>query len=697
MRLRACFPEATLVNAYGPTECTVDAALYTVPPDAAIDAGAPVPIGRPIANTAVYVLDERLRLQPQGAAGELCIAGIGLARGYRHLPELTATRFVRHPLVPGGWLYRTGDRVRWLEDGTLRYLGRMDEQVKIRGHRIEPEGIASRLRALADIDDAVVVARAGSDGELALHAYYTAAHPLDESALHGELSRALPETMSPLTYTHLAALPLTASGKLDKQALPMPQQAVYGAAGTPPQTDTERRLAAIWQELLGAGTIGSQSHFFALGGHSLKAMLLSGRIRAVFGVELALAELFNHPVLQAQARLIDAAERVGEATLLRADEAPSYPASTAQRRMYVLHQLDSAGVSYSMPQAYELIGPLDGQRLAAALQALVDRYEVLRTVFDVEDGEIVQRVLAELPVELETLDAPPGWGELMAGARAASGEAEAAAALAGDAIELPGGVLIADRTPRSAALAAYMRDWSRPFRLEQPPLLRAGFMELASDRRLLLLDMHHIISDGVTVQLLLADLAALYAGVELQSSNWNYKDYALWQREWLRTEQLAAQEQYWLRQLAGELPQTQLPTDRPRPQVASTAGDSLSFRLDLSLAQQLSSLALSRDCSLYMVLLAAYQTLLHAYTGQQELTIGTPVAGRTHPLSGGMPGLFVNTLVLRAQPRRGQAFDALLRQTRQLTLDAFSHQDYPFEELVERLQVRRDPSRNPLF
>ncbi|MFS0723484.1 amino acid adenylation domain-containing protein [Paenibacillus sp. 1P07SE] len=698
VRLQAAFPEATIVNAYGPTECTVDAVMNILEPGAVIHAALSVAIGRPIANTEVYVLDDGLRLCPQGAAGELCIGGIGLARGYRNLPELTAQRFVRHPLASGGTLYRTGDRVRWQADGTLVYLERLDEQIKIRGHRVEPAGIASRLRELDGVGDAAVIALSGTDGVPGLHAYYTAEHLIDESFLRGSLERTLPEHMLPLTFTRLAVLPLTTSGKLDKRALPQPQQlSRTSSGGSALATETERRLAAVWRELLpDVRAVGRQDHFFALGGHSLKAMLLSGKIRRVFGVEVALAEWFNHPTLEAQSRLIDGAERVEETALERAGEAPSYPASAAQRRMYVLHQMDKDGISYSMPQVYELTGVLDERRLTVALQALVDRYEVLRTSFHMEGEEVVQQVHDRVQLALETLGAPAGWDELMKG----GGVSQAAAAaewMAAQDAPLRGGVLVADRTEQAVELARYMRSWSEPFLLERAPLLRAGLMELAPDRHLLMLDMHHIISDGVTVQLLFADLAALYAQVELPAVQWHYKDYAMWQRGWLGEDEIAKQERYWLQQLSGELTPTRLQTDRPRLPMLSAAGDSLSFRLDPALARQLKRLALANESSLYMVLLAAYQMLLHLYTGQEDLTVGTPVAGRTHPLTGDMPGLFVNTLVIRGRPRSGQPFTRLLQQTKRTALDAFTHQDYPFEELVERLRVRRDPSRNPLF
>ena len=697
-RLQATFPGAMIVNAYGPTECTVDAVMNILEPGAAIHAELPVPIGHPIANTEVYVLDDGLRLCLQGATGELCIGGIGLARGYRNLPELTAQRFIHHPLARGGMLYRTGDRVRWQADGTLVYLDRMDEQIKIRGHRVEPEGIASRLRQLPGVGDAAVIALPGTDGGLELHAYYTAERSWDDSLLRSKLEETLPEHMIPLTFTQLAVLPLTPSGKLDKRALPRPQQFLRtGSGGPAPRTETERRLAAVWRELLpDVQTIGMRDHFFALGGHSLKAMLLSGKIRRVFGVEVALAELFNHPTLEAQSRMIDEAERVEDVALERASEAPSYPASAAQRRMYVLHQMDKDGISYSMPQVYELTGELDERRLMVALQALVDRYEVLRTSFHMEGEEVVQQVHDDVHLELEKLETQLGWADLMTDS-VVSQAAAAAETMAAQDAPLRGGVLVADRTEQSVQLARYMRSWSEPFLLDRAPLLRAGLMELEPDRHLLMLDMHHIISDGVTVQLLFADLAALYIEAQLPAVEWHYKDYALWQRGWLGEDQVAKQERYWLQQLSGELTPTRLQTDHPRPPMLSTAGDSLSFRLDPALAHQLKRLALANESSLYMVLLAAYQMQLHLYTGQEDLTVGTPVAGRTHPLTGDMPGLFVNTLVLRGRPRSGQPFTRLLQQTKRTALEAFTHQDYPFEELVERLHVRRDPSRNPLF
>ncbi|MGI8324449.1 amino acid adenylation domain-containing protein [Bacillus velezensis] len=642
-RFADLLPETVLIHGYGPTEATVDAAFYVC--DRKRDSGRTrLPIGKPVPGARLYVLDSGGTIQPAGVAGELYIAGTGVARGYLNRPELTEERFLDDPFYPGERMYQTGDIARWTEDGLVEWLGRSDGQVKVRGYRIEPGEIEAAIRRIDGIREAAVTAR-NEHGETALYAYIEGRESDDVRA---ELATRLPAYMMPAQFIKMTEWPVTPSGKLDRRALPAPGGAADRQAYTAPRNVTEMKLCALWEEVLKNGPVGIRDHFFERGGHSLKATALVSRIAKEFGVQVPLQDIFARPTVEELASVIQDLEESPYEAIQPAQKQDTYPVSSAQKRMYVLQQLEDGGVGYNMPAVLELTGPLDRGRLEETFRQLVERHESLRTSFETgPDGEPVQRIHDSVPFQLDE-----------------AGSADA---------------------------------FVRPFCLEEAPLFRAALVKESDERHLLSTDMHHIISDGVSVNTLIKEFGELYAGRSLAPMRLQYKDYAVWQRSFQEKEGYQKQEAYWLKRLEGELPVLELPADKPRPAVRSFAGGSVSCTLDAETASGLHRIARDHGSTLYMVLLAAYNTLLARLSGQEDIIVGSPIAGRPHEDLEPILGMFVNTLAIRTEPKGDKRFTDYLAEVRQAALEAYEHQDYPFEELVERLGVQRDMSRNPLF
>ncbi|PZD92998.1 hypothetical protein DNH61_25420 [Paenibacillus sambharensis] len=662
-------PDIRMVNAYGPAEAADDISQYVMdkPPES-----EPVPIGRPIRNMRIYIVDDQLRLCPVGTIGEICVSGIGVGRGYLRDPERTAAVFLEDPFreEEGVRMYRTGDLGRWLPDGNIEFYGRKDYQVKIRGFRIELGEIEARLVEHVGVKEAVVLDVEDGQGVKQLAAYVTAAGEAapETAELKAYLARHLPEYMVPASVQVLAELPLSPNGKIDRKALPKPELALGGGmAGGPPRTETERKLAAIWQEVLGVVEAGREQSFFEAGGHSLKAMTLVSRIHKELGAELPLREVFARPLLHMQAAYIDQAAGQGQGgaytRIPQAPEQPFYPASPVQKRLFALSQMDGAGMSYNITMTYTLTGALDTDRLQNAWRRVVERHEALRTSFAYVDGELMQRIVPQADADIEQL---PGLA-------AESGEEESSAVM------------------RQAAA------FFKPFDLKNGPLIRAGLLPLAADRSLFLIDIHHTIADGMSVPLLMQELCALYEGQSLQPVPLHYKDYTCWQLQEPYQQAQQEHEAYWLNELSGELPVLDLVTDYPRPAARSFEGGHVRFRMNAELTASLRSMADASGTTLYTVMLAAFSVLLSKYTAQEDILIGSPVAGRTHPDLEQVVGMFVNTVVVRSQPRQDLTFNGLLDQLKERVMRAFEHQDYPFEQLVDKLGLQRDASRNPLF
>ncbi|WP_186001748.1 non-ribosomal peptide synthetase [Corallococcus sp. Z5C101001] len=668
-------PDGRLSNVYGPTENTTFSTHHPMRADAVV--GHTVSIGRPIPASTTYVLEASLHPAPVGVPGELYVGGDGLAWGYLHRPELTAERFIPHPFstTPGARLYRTGDKARWRADGTLEFLGRTDFQVKLRGFRIEPGEVEAVLRQQPGVREAlVVVEEGGSAAERRLVAYVARDGARDASAraaLREALLRSVPAYMVPSVFILVEALPLTPNGKVDRKALPAPDDAAPGAVHVAPATPTEERLAALWSQVLRRDPVGTTDNFFELGGHSLLATQLASRVRATFDVALPLRAFFEAPTVAQLARRIDASPRwetPAAPPLVPGPRTPAPPLSFAQQRLWVLDRLDPGNPAYNIASALKLRGALDVAALERAFQALITRHEALRTTFRLEGTEPVQHIAAHADFHLSVVPPRPGteaWHD--AARRLASAEAV------------------------------------RPFDLTQGPLLRATLLQSGAEEHALLVTMHHIVSDGWSMGVLVRELLAFYAafasGRELHLAPLAVQsaDFALWQRAWLQGPVLEAQRAYWRRQLSGAPTLLELPTDRPRPAVQTGRGAVRPFALSPAVSEALASFSQREGLTPFMVLLAAFQWLLSRYSGQDDVSVGTPIAGRTHARTEGLIGFFVNTLVLRARLDGAASFRALLQQVKETTLAAYAHQDVPFEKLVEELQPQRTLSHSPLF
>ena len=670
-RVGAQAPETWLVNEYGPTETVVGCCVYQVRVGSLVP--GPVPIGRPIANTRLYVVDEHLNPAPFGVRGELLIGGAGVSRGYWSRPDLTAERFIPDPFgpEPGARLYRTGDLVRHRADGNLEYLGRIDQQVKVRGFRIEPGEIESVLGQHPAVKDSAVIARDDPSHEKRLVAYVVPRTPAQPSfeELREHLRRSLPEYMVPSSAVFLGELPLTPNGKLDRSALPEPgadREARHRLLRTP----VEEALAGIWERVLGVSGVGAEENFFELGGHSLMATRVVSQVRKTFAVELPLRALFEVPTVRGLAQRIEAARGAGRALpppIERVERGAGLPLSFAQQRLWFLDQFGE-GSAYHMPVALRLRGDLDERALVASLEELLKRHGALRTRFESAGGREVQVIEPTVSLDLQRLD--------LCGLPDGEREAEAKRLLE--------------------------EEVSRPFDLSRAPLMRTKLLRVGEGDHVLVVTLHHIVSDGWSGGVLTRELGELYRGYRsgnassLPEPGIQYADYAVWQRAWLSGEVLEEQLDYWRRHLSG-VSVLQLPTDRPRPAEQSLDG---SCELEVwsgDVLKGLKSLSHREGATLFMVLLAAFQVLLRRWTGQDDVAVGTPIANRTRSEVEGVVGFFVNSLVLRTDLSGNPTFRELVARVKEVSLGAYDHQDLPFEKLVEELEPERDLSRNPLF
>jgi len=706
-----------LLNSYGPTEATVVATTAEL--SASETNGRTlrrVSIGHPMRHVRAYVLDARMRLVPIGMPGELCIGGDALARGYLNQPELTTERFVADPFSDdqSARLYHTGDLCRWRVDGSLEFLGRADTQVKLRGFRIELGEIEAVLGEHPDIRQCVVTLREDTPHDQRLVGYVvsTSGQPLTLSALRAHLLSRLPDYMVPSSIVQLQSIPKTSSGKIDRRALIEPSQSgqLPGVDFTPPQTALEKQLASIWCSVLGLARVGTNENFHELGGHSLLAMKVIARIKSSLDIDLPLRQLFESPTIEGLVKQVERlrtdgshlasalAQKDGKAdgslivepnfqidgrgtqkaltglNSLRDSTHPVdkrddvlKPLSFAQERMWVVDHLQSGGGLYNIPQAWRLFGSIRTDALQAALNDVIDRHKMLRTGYSsTDDGPVQHEVVTSFPLDTQDLALFPPREQAVACERALK-----------DAAQLP-------------------------FDLSQPPLARALLVRLGAAEHVLLVVMHHIASDGWSLGIFLHDLSTAYAArSEGRTPAWlplasDYQDYAVWQREQLTGEVLSRQLDYWRKQLEGLAP-LELPLDHVRPARPSYRGDVVALDIRADLTAALKTLARQNKVTLHMVLLSAFQTLLMRYSNQEDIAIGTPVAGRSRREDEELIGFFVNTLVLRGDLSGNPRFTELLARTRGYTLDAYDHQHVPFEKLVSDLQTVRDTSRNPLF
>ncbi|MBL4982568.1 non-ribosomal peptide synthetase [Pseudomonas fluorescens] len=662
-RVLARLPAVQLHNRYGPTETAINVTHW----QCAASDGERSPIGRPLGNVICRVLDEQLNPLPAGVPGELCIGGIGLARGYLGRAGLTAERFVADPLGAAGTrLYRTGDRARWNADGVLEYLGRLDQQVKLRGFRVEPEEIEARLLAQVGVAQAVVLVR-----DAQLIGYYTADTELDEQRVKTALAAELPEYMVPALLMRLDAMPLSPSGKLDRRALPEPVWQTREHVD--PHTPLQLQIAAIWREVLGLPRIGLRDDFFALGGHSLLATQIISRTRQACDVELPLRTLFEASELgdfAEQVGLIQAAgQRNQQTAIAKADRSQPVPLSYSQQRMWFLWQMEPDSPAYNVGGMARLRGVLDVGRFEAALQALIMRHETLRTTFPSVDGVACQKVSAQTGVRMD-------WQDF-------------------SALNEP------QRQQRLQQLADV--EAHTPFNLETGPLLRACLVKAGEQEHYLVLTLHHIVTEGWAMDIFARELSALYEAFiderdsPLPALPVQYLDYSVWQRQWMEAGERQRQLDYWTAQLGNEHPLLELPGDRPRPPVQSHRGELYRFDLSDELAARVRAFNAQHGLTLFMTMTATLAVLLYRYSGQTDLRIGAPVANRIRPESEGLIGAFLNTQVLRCQLNGQMRVSELFEQVRHTVIEGQSHQDLPFDHLVEALQPPRSAAYNPLF
>ncbi len=671
------YPSIPLMNAYGPAECSDDVAVHAV--TGSLPEGAThVPIGRPIPHLRLYGLDGYGEPVPFDVAGELYIGGIGVGRGYLNDPAKTAAAFVPDPFAtePGLRLYRSGDLVRFRSDDTLEFLGRRDHQVKIRGYRIELGEIEARLAQHPHVREAVVAVSEDRPGNKRLIAYVVGESPArNAAAIRSFAAETLPDYMVPSVVMFLDALPLTPNGKIDRKALPAPEDGELSSHDDAPCTAVEEILAGIWAEILGIKHVGVHDNFFELGGHSLLATQVVSRIRTSFQIELPLRSLFEAPTVEALSAVIEQArsgqDGVPLVPLAPAGRREPLALSFAQQRLWFLSQMELDGWSYNLPFALRLSGALDHAALSYSFEQVIARHETLRTTFHESDGEPVQ-VIGSVGVFALPQD---------------------------DLSGLP------DDRRNEAVREAASVEVRRPFLLDQDRPIRARLLRLAEQEHVLLVTLHHIAADAWSMTLLAHEVAVFYrvrigqsadTGDALPPLPVQYADFAHWQRQWLQGSVLDEHLAYWKQRLGVNPPVLKLPSDRPRPAVQTFRGARHIFTVPTEHADRLRALSRKQGVTLFMTLLAAFNTLLFRTTGQEDILIGTDVANRNREETEGLVGFFVNLLPLRSDLSGDPTFLELLAQVRRTALEAYAHQDLPFEKIVEALKLKRDLGGNPL-
>ncbi|MGD2089691.1 MAG: amino acid adenylation domain-containing protein [Candidatus Aminicenantes bacterium] len=698
------YPAIKMVNAYGPTEASDDITHLVMDKAANLER---VPIGKPLQNFNIYIVDDYLNLCPPGIVGEIGVSGIGVGRGYLNNPQLTFQRFLfgssksnKSYMSPGSKrIYLTGDLGRWLPEGVIEFFGRKDYQVKIRGFRIELGEIEKQLSTYPGIKEAAVIVktvdRGRGEGSQQPTSDYLCACYLpaggekpDILAIKDHLAQQLPAHMIPDNFIELAHMPLTANGKIDRKVLSrLDERLTMKKDHVVPRNKVEHQLVQLWADVLAmdSSLIGIDTSFFELGGNSLRATVLISKLNKEFNVMIPLAELFQTPFIRHLAQYIEGLKENRFTSIEVIEEKEYFRLSSTQKRLYVLQQMDLEGIGYNVVHAYLLEGELDKKRLAKTFQGLIRRHESLRTSFGIVNGEPVQKIHQQVEFEIEYCDIKEVEVKV---------EEERSS--------------LSEGTRGLAPL--FIKEFIRPFDLSHSPLVRVGLIRLhtppfghpsqegnVEDKHILIVDMHHIITDGISIGLFIRESLALYAGEQLSPLKLQYKDYAQWQTSEPQQKAIKQQEEYWLKQFAGEVPVLNLPLDYPRPAVQSFEGAALPFELPVETTRALNRLALDTGATLYMVLLALYNVLLSKISGQEDILVGTPIAARRHVDLERIIGMFVNTLAMRNWPWGDKKFIDFLLELQQRTVAAFENQEYQFEDLVGKVFVNRDTSRNPLF
>ncbi|MCP4149344.1 MAG: amino acid adenylation domain-containing protein, partial [bacterium] len=630
-RVRARFPALNLINGYGPTENTTFSTTYSIREET-----LSIPIGRPISNSRAYIVDKHNQPVPQGVSGELIVGGDGVARGYLNNPQQTAEKFLLPHKTQGkegqkalpmnvefsamSSLYKTGDLCRWLEDGNIEFLGRMDRQMKLRGYRIELGEIENRILQHEDIAQAVVTAGIDDSGDKYLCAYITAGRSttlasVDNIGLSNELSeylaQTLPQYMIPSYFRRLEKIPLTANNKVDRKRLPEPERGVAGDAYLPPKDDIEKTLVKIWAQALGidADKIGRNADFFRLGGHSLKATVLTVKIHKKFNVKIPLSEVFKNPTVSGMSLYIEKSKKNTFVAIQPAEKKPFYPLSSAQKRLYILQQMEPDGTAYNMPEVIPMVGEPDREKLENTIIQLIRRHESLRTSFHIINDEPVQVIHDSVNFNIDYFETD---AELTNNQNLHNNE------------KVDNGRLI------QKSISEIQHSFNRSFDLSQAPLLRVALLKHGDvdNGYLLLVDMHHIISDGISHEILQKDFNALYMGKELPPLRIQYKDYSEWQHSETEKQNLKQQETYWLKKYEGELPALNIPTDYSTPLSRSFEGSTFNFRLDADITAAVKQLVLEENATTFIMLLAVFNLFISKLSRQDDIIVGTPLAGR---------------------------------------------------------------------
>lgn len=657
------YPNTRLINMYGITETTVHVTFKEIGEVEIKDNISN--IGFPIPTLSLYVMDRHLMLHPPRVAGELCVGGWGVARGYLNRPGLTHEKFVANPNQRNERLYRSGDLARILDNGELEYLGRIDQQVQIRGFRVEPGEVENLLLHHPQVKDAVVITKTSSDshgfGETSLCAYLVFDDTqLEISEIKTFLSQQLPDYMIPSFFVPLERIPLTINGKVDRAALPHPEIVINHEGYAAPSGFVQTRLQQIWREILDfhGEAIGIDENFFDIGGHSLKATTLLARVHKEFEVKIPLVEIFKSPTIRALSQYINNADKTKFVSLVPVEDKEFYPLSSAQKRIYLLNQIEPENLGYNTQTILQLSGEFNISMLQKALEELVLRHDSLRTGFHTISGLPCQRIHMAIPIS----------------------------------------IMFHRTGDDNVESRRLIKEFVQPFDLSLPPLFRVMILSLADNRFVFVLDIHHIICDGTSHGILLRELLALYnGGAELPKLKLQYKDYAEWENTEEQLKTIKQQEQYWLEQFSGQLPILDLPLDFPRPPVHRFEGSRVTFEAGRADSDALNRLSREENATLFMTLLTIYYVFLNKITGQQDIIIGTPIAGRKHSDLQSIIGMFVGTLAMRNQLTSGLSFKAFLAKVKENTLSSFENQDYPFEDLVKKVAIKKDLSRPPLF
>jgi len=697
------YPGLKIINGYGPTENTTFSTTFHIDREY----NDRIPIGKPISNSVVYIIDAYGNLQPAGITGQLLLGGDGVARGYLNKPELTAEKFVpfydlRFPCsdyitksfwrtrktadpklraklkYQGSKLYKTGDLGRWMRDGNIEFLGRMDQQVKIRGFRIELREIENRLSAYKQVKESVVWVRQDEHEEKYLCAYILTRenegekNELNIQELRKFIAHSLPDYMIPSYFVVLEKIPLTSNGKVDWKALPEPKGPAIHAETVEPRDEIEKKLIAIFASVLRAGDAGIDDSFFELGGHSLKATSLVSHINKEFEVSIPLTEVFLNPTVRELAEIIKSAAGSKYFSILPAETKEYFVLSSAQERLYFIEQMLEGSTAYNMTDIFEMKGKLDKARFEETFRQLIHRHDSLRTSFHIVDGRPMQKIHEVVPFAIEYYSDFDGSGSDRN--------------------------IDKDKEPRiDRYIEKKLVDFVRVFDLKRAPLIRVGIIEINEEMHILMVDIHHIIADGHSIDLFVREFLNVYGGTPLPALRIQYKDYAEWQRAQIKSRRMVKQRESWKKELEGDIPVLGLPTDYPRPAIRSFEGSSKKFIIPHEDAHILRQIAKEEGATLFMVLLAAANIFFSKLSGQDDIIIGTPVAGRRHADLDPIMGMFVNTLALRNFPLSRKYFKEFLEELKDRTLHAFDNQEYQYEDLVDDVGIHRDVSRNPLF